>query len=99
MEQCEKTVWNDDPHFTAPGGAPVQAFTLGDVEAMCKNTIAQTNGVSTPMRQGIVVANQHGGLICVSVGIGPPPVPGRSCYPEGINTPPQGARVGDICYS
>jgi hypothetical protein len=80
------------------GGAPVQAFTLEDVEDMCKNAIAETNCESTPMGQGIVVANGHGGLICVLVGIGRLPVPGRSCYLGDINTPPQGAHVGDICH-
>jgi len=46
------------------------------------------------MGQGIVITNGHGGLICASVGIGRLPVPGRSCYLEGLNTPPQGAHVG-----
>ncbi|KIM45676.1 hypothetical protein M413DRAFT_8782 [Hebeloma cylindrosporum] len=94
---CEKTVWNDDPNFTARDGGHVQAFSLDDVEEICKAAIAETNCVSTPMGRGIVVSNRHGGLICVSVAIGHPPVPGRSCYPEGINTPPVGAHVGDIC--
>ena len=65
---------------------------------MCKNTIAETNCESTPMGRGIIVANGHGGLICVSVGISRLPVPGNSCYLGGINTPPpQGAHVGGIC--